>query len=467
VAVKSGRSVAGARATTSHTGALIATSDVTVDALFKQSGVVRCDTLPELFDVARMLADHPVPAGPRVAIVTNAGGPGIMCADICEAEGLDVVDLPEEVLRELTTFVPQEASVANPVDLIASAPAPLFARTIETIASSGCADSIVVIYIPPFVTRTEEIVAMLSELSGRLAAADRPLPLVSVIMAGGTRATFDSSQLSAFAFPEDAARALARAVRYGVWRNLEEGHARTFEVRAEEAAGVIAQVLQRGPGWLDAEEVEKVLDCYGIRRVEQRVVRTPEAAAAAAEEIGFPIALKATGGAIIHKTELGAVRLGLSDSDAVLRAGRELDEHVSDEHGFIVQAMAGRGLEMLVGVVYDELFGPVVAVGAGGTLAELLGDVSVRLTPLSEPDVTEMIRSLRTFPLLDGYREAPELDVAALEDVTHRIGALVEAHHEIAELDLNPVIVLEDGVVVVDARIRIDVHDPLPPIGAR
>jgi acyl-CoA synthetase (NDP forming) len=390
-----------------------------------------------------------------------------MCADICEAEGLEVVDLPENVVSELTSFVPPEASVGNPVDLIASAPAPLFARTIETIASSGCADSIVAIYIPPFVTRTEEIVAMLSDLSGRLAAADRPLPLVSVIMAGGTRAAFDSTQLSAFAFPEDAARALARAVRYGIWRELEEGDVRTFDVRAEEVAGVIAQALQRGPGWLNAEEVGRVLDCYAIRRVEERVVDTPEAAAAAAEEIGFPVALKATGGSIVHKTELGAVRLNLHDRDGVLSAGRQLLERLPEVRGFIVQSMSANGIEMLVGVVYDELFGPVVAVGAGGTLAELLGDVSVRLTPLSEPDVTEMIRSLRTFPLLDGYRGAPRLDVSSLEDVTHRIGALVEAHHEIAELDLNPVIVLEDGAVVVDARIRVDVHGPVPPLGAR
>jgi acyl-CoA synthetase (NDP forming) len=214
-----------------------------------------------------------------------------------------------------------------------------------------------------------------------------------------------------------------------------------------------------------------LLDSYGIRRPEDRAVASPEDAGAAARELGGPVALKALAPDLLHKTDVGAVVLGLSGREEVEREARRMSAALTDAghppSGFVVQRMVTGGVEMLVGVVHDPVFGPVLACGAGGTAAELLKDVAVRITPVTDRGVAEMIRSLTTFPLLDGYRGVPKADVAALEELLLRVGAMVEAHPEVAEMDLNPVLVLERGAVAVDARIRIEPATPPPPISAR
>jgi acyl-CoA synthetase (NDP forming) len=214
-----------------------------------------------------------------------------------------------------------------------------------------------------------------------------------------------------------------------------------------------------------------LLDCYGLPTAEWRLTGSPEEAAAAAAELGGPVALKAVAPRLVHKTEAHAVRLGLTGAEQVHTAATEMTEAVAAEgytvDGFLVQRMVGDGIELLVGVVHDPSFGPVIACGAGGTAVELLKDVAVRITPLTDRDAAEMVRSLATFPLLDGYRGAPKTDVTALEDLLLRISALVESHPEIAELDCNPVKVLPDGVVVVDARVRVEAASPPPPLAAR
>ncbi len=468
VAVKSGRSAAGARAAASHTGALLATSDITVDALFRQSGVIRTDTLEEMFDVATLLANQPAPKGDRVAIITNAGGLAILCADTCEANGLKVVPISERTQARLREFLPTEASVGNPVDMIASATAEEYQRAIRTVGEDLDVDALIVIYIPPQATKAAEIahaiVRGIDDVGGRI-------PVITTFMsAKGLPEDLQegATRIPSYAFPEQAAIALSHAAEYGRWRAKPEGQQPHFhDTKPDEAASIIAAGLARGGGWLADEEVEHLLTCYGIGLVRAERAPDPEGAGTAAERIGRPVALKAFGPQIVHKTDLGAVRLGLAGSRAVSTAAREMAERLTaagvTAEGFVVQEMVDGGVEMLVGVAHDPLFGPVVACSAGGTAVELVRDVAVRVTPLTDLDATEMVRSLKTFPLLDGFRGAPKADVPALEEVILRVGELVEAHPEIAEMDCNPVMVLSSGALVVDARVRLrDVPPPQP-----
>ncbi len=461
VAVKSGRSGAGARATSSHTGALIGASDVTVDALFRQAGVIRTDTLAEMFDVAALLSGQPIPVGRRVAILTNAGGPGILAADACEAAGLEVPQLDDEVRRQLAEQLPALAGVGNPVDMIASATPADYARAIELIGSDMGVDALIVISGPPLGKGPAELATAIRHAAARL---PRPMTVVAVFMStDAPRAALsgDGLTIPSYTYPENAAYALGHAVRYGQWRTTPPGTVVEHpDVRRDEALSGLAAMRAAGPErWLDPHEVRSLLDCYRLPLVEQALAQTAHEAAAAAGLFGGPAALKGIARAVVHKSDAQGVRLNLATpaeveaaaqqmAAAYLAAGHELE-------GFVVQRMAPAGVEMLVGVVHDRLFGPVVACAAGGTQAELLRDVAVRITPLTDTDTAEMVRSLATFPLLDGYRGAPRMDVAALEDVLLRVGAMVEAHPEIAEMDLNPVIVLPHGAVIVDARIRI------------
>jgi acetate---CoA ligase (ADP-forming) len=473
LAVKSGRSAAGARATSSHTGALLAASDVTVDALFDQAGVIRTDSLAELFDVASLLANQPIPAGRRVGVVTNAGGPGIMCADACEAGGLEVVQLSPRLQARLAEGLPAEAAVANPVDMLASAPPEHYRRTVELVAASGEVDAVIAIFIPPLRTDPAAVARAVRDA----AAAAGAVPVLSVEMSAHelpAEADGGGPRLPRYRFPEDAARALVRAVEYATWRQRPEGQVPELpEARHDEAAALLAAALTDGPGprWLAPDEVARLLSCYGVPVAEWRLAGSPEEAAAAAAELGGPVALKAVAPGLVHKTEAHAVRLHLTGADQVRTAAGEMAAAVAAEgytvDGFLVQRMVGEGVELLVGVVHDASFGPVIACGAGGTAVELLKDVAVRITPLTDLDAAEMVRSLQTFPLLEGYRGAPRADVAALEDLLLRVSALVEAHPEVAELDLNPVRALADGVMVVDARVRVEAVSPPLPLAAR
>lgn len=472
VAVKSGRSAAGARATTSHTGALIAASDVTVEALFRQAGVIRTDTLEELFDVATLLATQPPPRGDRVAILTNAGGLGIMCADACEAAGLQVPPLPAATEARLRAFLPPEAAVVNPVDMVASATAEDYGRAIEVLARDDSVDALIVLFVPPLVTRPEEVARAIRTA---VAAMDRPLPVLTVFLSarGVPRELQEGGVvIPSYAFPEAAARALARVVEYTRWRSRPEGRIVTFpDVRREEAAATIAAALAGGPRWLAFEEVARLLSCYGIPLADWELAGTAEEAGAVAKALGGPVALKAVVPGLLHKTEAGAVQLGLEGEDRVRAAARAMADRLAEQghsvERFLVQRMVPTAVEMLVGVVHDRQFGPVVACGAGGTVVELLRDVQVRITPLTDADARDMIRALATYPLLEGYRGAPRADVAALEELLLRVSAMVEAHPEVAEMDLNPVMVLPTGCTVVDARVRVELPQPPLPLGAR
>jgi acetyl coenzyme A synthetase (ADP forming)-like protein len=474
VAVKAGRSVAGARATGSHTGALLAASDVPVDALFRQSGVIRTDTLGELFDVGKLLATQPAPAGRRVAIVTNAGGPGILCADACEAAGLQVPAFSAELRSRLAGVLPAEAASGNPVDLLAAAPPERYQRAIGLVAGAGEADAVIAIHVPPLAGehRADEVAAAIHRAVVQAAAG---VTFLAVMMRSGEAPAGlrdDSRPVPCYQFPEEAARALARAATRGEWLRQPEAHVPELPgIRRDEAAAVLAEALRGGPRWLTVEESARLLDCYGLPLAEWRQARTPQQAGELAEELGGRVALKAVVPGLLHKTEAGAVRLDLRGRRAVTRAAGDLKRALArNGHkaaGFLVQRMASGVAELLVGMIHDATFGPVVACGAGGTSAELLGDVAVRLAPLTDRDAAELLRSLKTSALLEGWRGAPKADLASLEDLLLRVGALADNHPEIAELDCNPVVAGADGAVIVDVRVRVEPAAPPLPLGAR
>jgi len=474
IAVKGGRSTAGFRATQSHTGALVAASDVTVDALFRQAGVIRTNVLAEMFDIATLLTTQPVPKGDRVAIITNAGGAGILAADACEDSGLRVPELAQATQEMLTGFLSPAAGVKNPVDMVASASANDYGRTIRIVANDPSVDALIVIFIPPMSLRPEEVAEQILKAGRDL---ERSVPLITSFMASQAAPEILSDgqiRIPSYPFPEQAARALASAVQYSYWLSSTEGNLPNFtDLRREEASAIVAHALRGGEGWLVPEEIGSLLNCYEIPLVKTLHVSTPQEAGRVAEELGDEVALKAVAPGLLHKSEVGAVRLSLKGSEEIEEAAEEMLRQLSsaglEGTGFIVQPMVQAGIEMLVGVTHDPVFGPIVVCGIGGVLVELLKDVVVRITPLTDQDVSEMLRSLKTFPLLSGYRGGPKYDIGALEQVVLRIGSLVEDIHEIAELDLNPVIVLPEGqgVSIVDARIRVAETLPPLPFGAK
>jgi acetyl coenzyme A synthetase (ADP forming)-like protein len=472
LAVKGGRSSAGNRATSSHTGALLTASDITVDALFQQTGVIRTDTLAELFDAALLLGSQPLPTGNRVAILTNAGGPAILCADACEANGLVVPTLPGPVRAELAAFLPAAASTGNPVDMIASASPEDYRRAIATLAACSEVDALIVIFTPPLVTKAPEVIRAIQRGARDL---PRPIPVLGVFLSKQSAPRIVSSEgvrVPHYPFPEEAARALSLAVHYSAWRAIpEEPPVALDGIDRDRAAGVIATTLAGGGGWMTSRVMGELLACYGIPVIETRLVDSPQAAGVEARGLGVPVALKAIVPGLLHKSDAGAVRLDLKGARAVQRAAGEMSAYLEQSGhqvaGYEVQPIAPKGVEMLVGVVQDQHFGPVLACGAGGTATELLKDVAVRITPITRGEAGRMVRSLKTFPLLDGYRGAPRADVGALEDVLLRVSALVETHPEVAEMDLNPLIVHPTGAVVVDARIRLEPGTPKAPLSAR
>ncbi|HVS31599.1 MAG TPA: GNAT family N-acetyltransferase [Thermoanaerobaculia bacterium] len=459
VAVKSGRSTAGARAASSHTGAL-ATSDAIVTDLFRQTGVIRTDTLEEMFDVAALLANQPLPGGRRVAIVTNAGGPGILASDACEANGLELAQLSEETTSALRSFLPAAASVGNPVDMIASARAGEYRRAVKIVLDDPAVDVVIIIYIPVLPTDAIDVAGAIRESAGD----SRGKTLIATFMgAQGTPASL--APVPSFPFPERAVKALARVTTYAEWRRLPVGKVRRFDdIDKPRLRKVVDRRIAQGGGWLDQRDVSSLLLATGIPSAMMEQVSNVYEAVGAAMRIGFPVVVKAQGPALLHKTESGAVKLGLQDERQVREAYLELQARLGDAmESAIVQQMIPGGVEVMAGSTADATFGNVLVYGAGGTLVELLADVAFRIPPLTDADAEDMIREARVSRLLRGFRGAKPADVEALMEVLLRLSALVEICPEIRELDINPLKVLEKGALVVDARVRVEDVPAGPP----
>lgn len=465
IAVKSGRGDAGARAASSHTGSL-AGGDTAAEAMFWQTGVIRVDTLEELFNTTMLLSSQPVPRGNRVAVLTNAGGPGILATDALEARGLVLPTLAPETEAALRQILPPEASVKNPVDMIASASPAMYEQALRLLIKDDDVDSVLVIYVPPIITRPEEVAAAI-----RAGAQGSDKPVLCNFL--GTHGLVESlrslkaGSIPSYAYPETAAISLARATRYGQWLARPEGEERRVPVDLERARSMIQSARARGGGWLRPAEVDELLGIYGIPCPASRVATTPAEAAEAASELGFPVAVKLVSEELTHKSDLGGVRLGLDSEAAVFDAHAGIQRRLGDAgladqmSGVLVQQMVEGGLELIVGATLDPAFGPTVLVGMGGVTVEVLDDVAVRVCPVHDVDAAEMLDSLRSRALLHGYRDRPAADVAAVQDVLLRVSQLVGDHPELCELDINPLRALPpgQGVVALDARVRVASSD--------
>ena len=449
LAMKSGRSRAGQKAAGSHTAAL-AGSDTAVDAVFRQAGVIRADTLSSLLDVAALLSCQPVPKGRRVAVLTNAGGLGILCADACEAAGLELPVPGEETLAALARFLPAEASFANPVDMLGSATAENFEQALPLILADPGIDAVITLFVPAASIEAAEVGAAISRAVAASNQPDKPV-LAAILAATGAPATLRSAaQIPAFSYPEAAAAALGRAAEHGEWLRRPVGTVPSVDGIDHAAAAelIAAALIHDDDAWLDPAATRRLLDAYGLPMVGERLAASPEEAVAAAVELGYPVVVK-TAAAGAHKTESGGVALDLADDQAVLAAVERIGCPV------IVQPMITGGVELLAGVAQDPVFGPLVAFGPGGVFAELIGDAHFTLTPLTDVDADELVDKGKAGKLVAGFRGATTADAAALTDVLHRLSRLADDFPELAELDLNPVIGLPDRAVVVDARIRV------------
>ncbi|HEX2163269.1 MAG TPA: acetate--CoA ligase family protein [Thermoanaerobaculia bacterium] len=461
--VKSGRSAEGARAASSHTGA-IAGADVTVSAFLEQCGVLRVNTIEELFDVARALDRCPLPAGNRVAVVTNAGGPGIMAIDACVDLGLRIAELSPDTRRHLAAGLPPEASVANPVDMIASATHAQYAATLEGVLADPGVDMALAINVTPLVGDPHDVLAAVSGVAAR-----HDKPVLAVMMATDEFYAAIRQQPGhppVYRFPESAARAMQMLARYAAWRRRPEaGPPAAFAVDDAAVAAALATV---DDGYLPPDAAFRVLEAYGVPVARWRYVAgeggappAPERVAAAAVEVGFPVVVKAEAPGLVHKSDVGAVAVGLADGAAVEREvaamhGR-LAEHGLAARGFLVQELARGGHEVIFGIATDPRFGPLLAFGLGGRYVEVFKDVRFGVTPLERSEAREMVRGIRGFPLLAGVRGEPGADLDLLEEVLLRLAQLAQRHPRVRELDVNPLLAAPPGgrAVAVDVRIRV------------
>jgi acyl-CoA synthetase (NDP forming) len=463
--VKGGRSAGGVRGGASHTAAA-ATPDTVLEALFAQSGVLRLDTMPDLLDAARVLADTPLPRGSRLAILGNAGGAGILAADAADSAGLTVPPLSSSALSALAAVAP--TATDNPVDLGAGATAASFADALGVLLASGEVDAVVAVVAATRANAPADAVRAVAETAAR--QDEVPVLLTELGVPGApTVVTAPGMRLPVFAFPEQAVRALGHAARYAAWRRKPKGEVPVLVDTDVAAARAQAEAfLDASPcgAWLSGADASDLLRCFGVAVVRTDVAATAQESVALAEAIGYPVVLKTAVETITHKTDIGAVQVGLRDAAQVLAAHAHITNATGDPR-VQVQQMAAAGVEIAVGLARDPRFGPVVMVGAGGVLTDFTDDRAWRGLPLTDRDAEEMIASLTCAALLAGYRGAPPADVTALRDLLHRVALMADQLPEVAELDLNPVIVGATGALTVDVKLRLSPPTPGPDAALR
>ncbi len=458
IVVKSGRSRAGARAASSHTGALAA-SDVAVDAMVTQAGVLRASSVEELFDLAMAFSSTASPRSRRTAVLTNAGGPGILAADALEPNGLLMPDLSTTTVNRLRPLFPPEASIRNPLDMIASATPQGYRTALDALLSDPEVDSALAIFVPPLGVRQADVTDAIASVAVRHPAK----PVLAVLMGHDGlpqgKAELHEVGIPAYIFPESAARALAALCRYREWQERPVGMLEEFPVDRDAARRLIDAAQAAGRTRLAETEALDLLDAYGIPAARAPLARSADEAVRLAEEAGFPVVLKVVAQAIVHKTEVGGVRTDLRDAEAVRAAWSAIEEGARRAHpdavldGMLVQRHVRGGRELLLGLSRDPSFGALLGFGLGGVLVEVLGDVVFRIAPLTRLDARDMLQGIRGARMLEGIRGAPPVDRTALEDILLRLSQLAVDFPEIAELDANPVLAFEDGAVAVDCRV--------------
>jgi acetyltransferase len=461
IAVKAGRTIAGAKAASSHTGAL-AGLDVAVDALFDQCGVLRASSIEEIFDLAVAFSNQPLPKGNRVAIVTNAGGPGIIATDACVSLGLEMSRFEKKTYEALEKILPEEASTENPVDILGDGGPERYERSLDIVLSDKNVDSVIAIFVPPLISRTVEVAIAISEVSSKYHK-----PVLGCFM--GREEVLSSIQeleknnIPAYLFPESAAKSIAGMVKYNTLINRKEGDIKSYDVDREKARRIIEKGLAKEEGYLPPDKVGGILEAYGFTFPKSKLVKNAHEAVSFAQEVGYPVVLKIVSPDVVHKVDAGGVVLDLHDEEEVRKGYSKMlidvKKNIPDVKidGVLLQKMITGGKETILGMMMDPSFGPLIMFGLGGIYVEVLQDVSFRIAPISDLDAHEMIKSIKSYQLLAGVRGEKSVDMEALEEYIQRISRLVEDFPEIEEMDINPFVVFEKGksCTVLDARIRV------------
>jgi acetyl coenzyme A synthetase (ADP forming)-like protein len=468
VIVKSGTSAAGARAASSHTGSL-AGSEAAIDALLHQVGVMRVSSIEEMIHLLQGLTGASIPAGNRLCILTNAGGPAIMAADAAEGHGLQMATLSDETKKRMRSLLPREASVENPIDMIASAGPDQYEAILSLALGDDNVDLVIPIFVPPLIIEPLEVMRRIT----RVARASGKTVL-SVLMAEESYYARIPRELPDpvpyFRYPEEAVKVAEQMNRYRLWRDRPAGAAPSFQVDAARARKIVAAKRAAGGGYLSQPDTKALLDAYGFPTVQQVIVPLDADIVAASKPLAFPVVLKVASEKIVHKSDVGGVIVGIDDADALREARKTMEESLiaggvfNAATGFMVQEMVSHRQEgnesrqeVILGMAQDSKFGPLLMFGMGGRYVEILRDVTFRVLPMTDLDAREMVRGIRAFPLLEGVRGESRVDIELIEELILRLSQLVNDIEGIAELDLNPVIITSDRNTcrVVDARVRV------------
>jgi acetyl coenzyme A synthetase (ADP forming)-like protein len=457
ILVKSGGTQAGARAASSHTGAL-AGSEIAFDAAFKQTGVIRAEGVEDLFETAKAFSSKKLPAGKRLLIITNAGGPGIIAADMSEKLGLNLPTLSKEITAALASLLPKNASLYNPVDMIGDAGAERYAAVLEHALDDPNIDGFLIILTPQAMIDVEETAKAVIEAAGK---TDRPF-ITSFMGEERVRTSIEmlkSASIPNFSYPEPAVRAFRKLGDYRMWRERKESLPPELDTDRDTVAQKVREARKEGRCQLAEEDSRAILSCYGFPFPQKLLVASAAEAARAASAIGFPVVMKISSPDILHKTDVGGVKIGVRSAREAREAFEEITRNTKRFipsafiNGISVYETVRQGKEVIVGVTYDRTFGHMVMFGLGGIYVEVLRDVSFRIVPVTPDDAYEMVREIRAFPLLKGTRGERPADTDAIVESILKVSCLARDFPEIQEIDINPLVALEKGAIALDARI--------------
>lgn len=461
IIVKSGGTAAGARAASSHTGTL-AGSEKAFSAAFRQSGVIRAESIEELFNFARAFASQPLPTGPRLCIVTNAGGPGIIAADAVERSTAKMAPLSPETIERLRAALPPTAALYNPVDVIGDAKEDRYQAALEAVAADPNVDGVLALTTPQAMTENDKFAEVVGQTAKR---TGKPFftAFMGEVSVTKAREVLRNYGIPQYPYPEPAVRTFEAMVRYRQWQEYMPAPPREHAVDRGRVALAILEARRAGRTQLGEREAREVIAAYGLRLPQNVLARTVDEAVAAAQGMGFPVALKIVSPDILHKTDVGGVRLNLPDADSVAAAFAAIDASVrrffptASIQGIAVQEMIVGGKEVILGMSRDPQFGPLLMFGLGGIYVEVLKDVAFRVAPIGPDEAEAMIREIRSFPLLRGVRGEKPSDLAAMVDALCRLSQLSVDFPEILELDVNPLLVKPEGggAVAIDARLAL------------